>query len=171
MRLKRPVAPLDLAQFYQHLANLIRVGTPLTECFDVLKQDVESRRLAAVIDELKNSAQVGLSLSECFAKSALITNQAVKRLLSSAHNSGDLHTTLMAMADEQKHLAMIGRIKRKMLFWPTVYLLFAGCFSLVLSIFVFPAFQSFFEGFDVILPLPTRIMSNLGGGYFGFGFS
>jgi len=162
----------ELAQFYQNLASLIYVGVPLAESFDILKQDCESLFLAQAIAELQRRAQQGLSLTECFATSRFIMSAFAKRLLSDALTPEEQYRALMALADERKHTALIDSIKRKLLFWPIVYLVFAGMFLVLLSLFVLPGFQSFYDGFDVALPLLTRVMLFFGPNAFllGIGF-
>ena len=150
--------PLELAQFYQNLANLIRAGVPLVDCFDILKQDSESLFREQAIAELQRLAQQGLSLSDCFEKSRFISSEFAIRLLRDAQTPEDQFLALMALADERKHAALVDSIKRKLLFWPIVYLSFAGFFLLMLSIYVLPAFQSFYDAFGMALPLSTRIM-------------
>jgi type IV pilus assembly protein PilC len=156
------IASSELAQFYQQLASLWRARVPLVECFDLLKQDTESARLAGAIADLRRWAQEGAALSTCLARSALNIGEAANRLLSDAQTPEDTHAALMALADEQEHLALVGSIKRKLFFWPMVYLSFAGFFMVVLSVFVLPAFQSVYDGFDVAPPLPTQIMLSMG---------
>lgn len=150
--------PLELARFYQNLANLIHAKIPLVDCFDILKQDSESLFLTQAITDLQSRAQQGLSLSDCLEKRQLISTEFAKRLLRDAQTPEEQFFALMALADERKHEALIDSIKRKLLFWPIAYLLFAGFFLVVLSTYVLPAFQSFYDGFDVALPLLTRIM-------------
>ena len=139
------------------------------ECFDILKQDNETPFLVQAITALQSRAQQGSSLSECFAQSPFMGGEFTQRLLRDAPTSEDQFLVLMALADERKHVALVESVKRKMLFWPIVYLLFAGFFLLMLSIFVLPAFQSFYDGFEVALPLPTRIMLLFGPYTFLFG--
>ena len=152
------IAPLDLARLYQQLADLLLAGLPLTECFDILRQDIESPQLASVVNKLYSAAQQGLSLSECFAKSALPTRDVVCRLLDDVQTHQEMHSILMALADEQDQLALITKVKRKLLFWPLVYLFFAGFFMVLISIFVLPEFQDFYSGVNASLPMLTQIM-------------
>ena len=172
------IAPLDLARLYQQLAALLLTGMPLAECFEILRQDIDSPQLAKVVDELHHAAQEGLSLSECFAKSTLQTRDIVIRLLIGAQTHQEMHVILMALGDEQDQLGLITKVKRKLFFWPFVYLFFAAGFMLVLTIFVLPAFSDFYSGVNVPLPLPTQIilwfgpyvmlsLAALGVGWFG----
>lgn len=152
------IAPLDLARLYQQLAALLLTGMPLAECFEILRQDIDSPQLAKVVDELHLAAREGLSLSECFAKSTLRTKDIVTRLLIGAQTRQEMHVILMALGDEQDQLALITKVKRKLFFWPFVYLFFAAGFMVVLTIFVLPAFSDFYSGVNVALPIPTQII-------------
>ena len=159
MRVKHiKIAPLDLARLYQQLADLLLTGLPLAECFDILRQDIDSLQLVKILDELHLAAQNGLSLSACFAKSALPTSDSVSRFLINASTRQEMHFVLMALADEQDQCALIAKVKQKLFFWPLVYLVFAGVFLVILTSFVLPGFREFYSGFNVPLPLPTRIM-------------
>ncbi len=157
-----PIAPLALAQFFTNLADMLRAGMSLAECFDILAQDLEDARLAEVAAQLKRSAQTGLSLPACFAESELNGNELGKSLWNDANTPEEIYQLLMAMADEQAHLALIESVRRKLWFWPLAYLSFAGLFMVILLVFVLPGFQSFYDGFDVALPMPTRMVLLLG---------
>ena len=158
------IAPSDLAQFYQYLAKLVQAGVPASECFDILAQDIENPNLAQAITAMQRSAKAGLSLSDCLTKSPLNTSEIANRLLRDAQIPIDQHSVLMALADEQEHIALVASVKRKIWFWPLIYFLFAGLFMMLLLIFVLPAFQSVYDGFDIALPLPTRLLLLLGPG-------
>ena len=163
MFIKRPsITPIEWAQFFANLADMVRVGIPLTECFNVLAQDIEDTYLARVIAQLQSSALAGLSLPDCFAKSELPGNEFGRSLWNDANTPEAMYLVLMAMADEQTHLALIESVKRKLWFWPLAYLSLAGLFMVILLAFVLPGFQSFYAGFDVALPLPTRMVLLLG---------
>ena len=152
------IAPLDLGRLYQQLAALLLTGMPLAECFEILRQDIDSPQLGKLVDELLCAARDGLSLSECFAKSTLPTKDIVTRLLIGAQTRQEMHVILMALEDEQDQLALITKMKRKLFFWPFVYLFFAAGFMVTLTIFVLPSFSDFYSGVNVALPMPTQII-------------
>jgi type IV pilus assembly protein PilC len=158
LKIDKRIAPVDLARLYQQLADLLLTGISLAECFDILRQDVECAPLANLLDELHRAAQEGQSLPVCFAESSLPEKEMVSRFLMHASTPQEVHAILSLLADEQDQRALIATVKKKLFFWPLTYLLLAVVFLMVLTSFVLPGFRDFYSGFNVELPLLTRML-------------
>jgi len=156
---RRPKVPTDLLLvFGQELAALLKAGLPLLQSLDVMlerqRHPVFRRSLATVREKVKS----GVALSEAFRAEGDLYPPIFAASLIAGERSGSLETVLRRFV---QYLRLNQALKKRAVsaaVYPTVlFFMMIGLVSIML-VKVIPAFQGFYEGFHVELPLATRAL-------------
>lgn len=159
---KRKPKLQELATFTQQLANLLHAGMPLTVALNSMIH-LESKGIPAeVARNLKQDVMEGRSLSDAMAKQPHIFSDLYVNMVKAGEQSGALVEVLRRMAS---HFEKFAEVKNK-LTSAAIYPILVCCVGLGLVLFfiyfMLPHFMEMFSGFQVELPLPTRILIKVG---------
>jgi len=159
---KRKPKLQELATFTQQLANLLQAGMPLTVALNSMIH-LESKGIPSdVAKGLKQDVMEGRSLSDAMAKQPHIFSDLYINMVKAGEQSGALVDVLRRMAN---HFEKFAEVKNKLTSAAIYPLLVCGVgIGLVLFFiyFMLPHFMEMFQGFQVDLPLPTRILIKVG---------
>ncbi len=159
---KRKPKLQELATFTQQLANLLQAGMPLTVALNSMIH-LESKGIPSdVAKGLKQDVMEGRSLSDAMAKQPHIFSDLYITMVKAGEQSGALVDVLRRMAN---HFEKFAEVKNKLTSAAIYPLLVCGVgIGLVLFFiyFMLPHFMEMFQGFQVDLPLPTRILIKVG---------
>lgn len=152
----------ELATFTQQLANLLQAGMPLTVALNSMIH-LESKGIPSdVAKGLKQDVMEGRSLSDAMAKQPHIFSDLYVNMVKAGEQSGALVVVLRRMAG---HFERFAEVKNK-LTSAAIYPLLVCCVGVGLVLFfiyfMLPHFIEMFTGFQVDLPLPTRILMKVG---------
>jgi type II secretory pathway component PulF len=159
---KRKPKLQELATFTQQLANLLQAGMPLTVALNSMTH-LESKGIPKdVSKQLRQEVMEGRGLSDAMAKQPLIFSDLYVNMVRAGEQSGSLVEVLRRMADHFERFAEIqSKLKTAM-----VYPLIVCCVGIGLGLFfiyfMLPQFTKMFQGFQITLPLPTRILMATG---------
>lgn len=144
--------------FARHLAMVIRAGLPLVEGLRMLEKQKFSKVLSAVIKQLIEDVNGGRALGDAFARFPNMFGDFFVNIVRVGESSGTLAENLAYLADEIRKSRELQSKVRSALIYPIVLL--AATISVVsfLTFFVFPKILPVLSGFNVQLPLTTRIL-------------
>lgn len=148
----------DLTLFCRQLATLLGAGVTILKSLDVISNQVSSRKFYNVLKGLEKNMEAGLSLHEAMSKNPEVFSELWVNLVESGEASGNLAVVLDRLA---KYLERNAEFKRKIisaLIYPAILLLAGIGALLFLTIKIIPTFAEIFQGFNVTLPLLTRIL-------------
>lgn len=148
----------DLVGFCRQLATLLGSGVTILRGLDIILKQVQSSRLHGVILEIKKSMEEGLSFHDALAKHPKIFSGLWANLVESGEASGCLPVVLDRLA---KSLERNAEFKRKIitaLFYPFILMVVGFGALLFLTIKIIPTFAELFKGFNLTLPLITRML-------------
>jgi len=148
----------DLALFCRQLATLLGSGVTILASLETIGKQVTSNRLYTVIKSLQKEMEQGLSFHEALEKHKDIFSELWINLVESGEASGNLAVVLDRLA---MYLERNAEFKRKLisaLIYPSILLV--GCLGalLFLTIKIVPTFAEVFQGFDLDLPGPTKVL-------------
>jgi type IV pilus assembly protein PilC len=159
----RKVAGARLLIFAQELAALLKAGLPLFQSLDVMlerqRDPVFRRSLTTVRDKVKT----GIAISEAFRAEGDLYPPIFAASLVAGERSGSLEGVLRRFS---QYVRMNQALKKKAIsasIYPLVLLTMMLVLINILLVVVIPQFQSFFEGLNAELPLPTRILLTVAG--------
>ncbi len=148
----------DLTLFCRQVATLLAAGVSILKSLDIISMQVASRRFYITIKSMQKDMEAGLSLHESMAKHPKIFSDLWVNLAESGEASGNLAIVLSRLAG---YLERNAEFKRKIisaLIYPAILFFASFGAMLFLTIKIIPTFAELFEGFNITLPLLTRIL-------------
>jgi type II secretory pathway component PulF len=151
----------ELATFTQQLANLVQSGMPLTVALNSMTH-LESKGISAEVSRnLKQEVTEGKSLSDAMAKQPRVFSDLYINMVRAGEQSGSLVEVLRRMANHFQQFAEVQAKITSALIYPAMVV----CMGILLVAFfmfvMMPQFTKIFEGFNIQLPLPTRMLIGL----------
>ena len=155
---KRKPKLQELATFTQQLANLLNSGMPLTVALQSMTH-LESKGIpASVPKDLRQEVMEGRGLSDAMAKQPVIFSDLYINMVRAGEQSGALVQVLRRMAAHFQQFAEVQSKFTSALIYPALVVCVGLGLILFFIYFMLPRFIEMFTGFDVELPLPTRIL-------------
>jgi type II secretory pathway component PulF len=158
MSQKRKPKLQELATFTTQLANLLNSGMPLTVALNSMTH-LESKGIPAdVTRDLKQEVTEGKGLSEAMAKQPRIFSDLYINMVRAGESSGSLVEVLRRMARHFEQFAEVqAKFKSAMIYPAMVICMGIGLVTFFMTVMM-PKFIDIFNGFNVELPLPTRML-------------
>jgi type II secretory pathway component PulF len=158
LKKKRKPKMQEMATFTEQLANLLSSGMPLTLALNSMAH-LETKGIPAEVGKnLKQEVMEGRGLSEAMAKQTEIFSELYINMVKAGESSGQLVDVLRRLASHYKRFAEVQSKFKSAMIYPIVVLFFGIGIANLFVFFVLPKFMDMFSGFDLKLPLPTRIL-------------
>jgi len=148
----------DLVLFSRQLATLLGAGITILKALEVISQQVASHKLFSAIKSLQKHMEAGLSLHEAMARHPAVFSELWVNLIESGEASGNLAIILDRLASYLERNAAFRRKVISALIYPALLILVALGALLFMTIKIIPTFAELFQGFNVQLPLLTRVI-------------
>jgi len=103
----------------------------------------------------------GRGLSEAMAKQPVIFAELYVNMVRAGESSGQLVDVLRRLADHYKRFAEVQSKFKSAMIYPAVVCCFGAGIASLFMFFVLPKFMEMFSGFNMRLPLPTRLLMGL----------
>jgi type IV pilus assembly protein PilC len=151
----------ELATFTQQLANLIQAGMPLATALNSMTYLGSKGIPENVARDLRQEVTEGKGLSDAMAKQPRIFSDLYINMVRAGEQSGSLVDVLRRMASHFQQFAEVQAKFTSAMIYPAMVV----CVGILLVIFfmtvMMPKFIDIFNGFNVELPLPTRMLIGL----------
>lgn len=156
-RLRR-VGLRELTVFTRQFATMVNAGLTMVRTLSILEQQTESARLRQLVGEVRKDVEEGMTLSDAFGKHPETFNNLMVNMVRAGEVGGVLDDVLNRIAGFfEKDLALRQKV-RAAVTYPVAIFIFAIGIIFFLVFFILPQFIGFFEGLDLALPLPTRVL-------------
>jgi len=137
---------------------MIKSGITIVEALTILKDQTKSDVFKKVLIGVLGDIQNGKSLAKSLAKHPKVFNTFYISLIDVGEQSGTLDENLIYLANQlAKDYAFQKKVRGAMMY-PMIVLSAAGIIGMSISLFVLPQLINLFSGFDVELPLTTRLL-------------
>lgn len=158
MSRKRKPKLQEIATFTQQLANLLNSGMPLTVALHSMTH-LDSKGIPAnVSKDLRQEVMEGRSLSDAMAKQPVIFSDLYVNMVRAGEQSGALVQVLRRMAQHFQQFSEVQSKFTSALVYPAMVCVVGILMVTFFMFFMLPKFMAMFEGFNIQLPLPTRIL-------------
>ncbi len=148
----------ELATFTQQLANLLNSGMPLTTALNSMSH-LESKGIPkSVSRDLRQEVMEGRSLSDAMGKQPVIFSNLYINMVRAGEQSGALVQVLRRMATHFQQFAEVQSKVSSALIYPAMVVAVGVCMIIFFMVFMLPRFMQMFTGFNITLPLPTRML-------------
>ncbi|MGY8797098.1 MAG: type II secretion system F family protein, partial [Woeseiales bacterium] len=155
------ITPGDIAIFSRQLATMLGAGIPLVQAFEIVGAGHENASMQKLILAVKTDVEGGSSLAEALAKHPIHFDDLFVNLVEAGEQAGALETLLEKVATYKEKTEAIKKKVKKALTYPLAVLVVALVVTIILLIFVIPAFEDLFQGFGADLPAFTRMVIDL----------
>lgn len=147
-----------VAFLLRQLATLIRSGVPILSAFDIIARSQERPEATQLLLQIRTDLQTGASLATALTRHTANFDELTCTLVAAGEQSGLLDVMLGRIADYQEKMLAIRSKLRSALVYPVAILSVAMIVTVLMLVYVVPAFENTFRSFGAALPLPTRII-------------
>ena len=155
------ITTADIAIFSRQLATMLSAGIPLVQAFEIVGNGHENAAMQKLILSIKADVEGGSTLAEALGKHPLYFDDLFINLVEAGEQAGALETLLDKIATYKEKTEAIKKKIKKALTYPAAVLVVAFVVTIILLIFVIPAFEDLFQGFGADLPAFTRMVIDL----------
>ena len=170
-RYHRGIKAMDLIMFSRELATLLSSGVTLIKSLDILCKQTESQTLLYAVEQVKKDIEGGYTFQNALKKHPKIFTDFWIHLVETGEASGHLPLSLDQLAIYLEESAELKKKITSAMVYPAILMCVAGAAIGIFLLKIIPIFSDIFKGFNVELPLLTRIVigvSNVVRKYFLF---
>lgn len=167
------VPVLERALFARYFALMLRAGLDVKRSLVALEQQTRSKPMKVALKALYNDIERGKGLAESMQVFPNAFPALFVGFVRVGETTGRLQESLEVLAEQLQKEYELGRAVKGGLMYPVVIVMALIAVGIAMMFFVVPKLVEVFEGFDVDLPLPTRILigfSEIFQGYWPFLF-
>ena len=147
-----------LTVFSRQFATMINAGLAMVRCLDILSEQTEDKKLQQTLIQVRRDVEGGSTLSNALAKPPTVFSTLYISMVKAGEMGGVLDEVLERLAGfMEKDFALKKKVKSA-LTYPVVILVMALGIVFFLVTYILPTFVTLFEGMNLELPLPTRIL-------------
>jgi type IV pilus assembly protein PilC len=160
----------ELAIFTRQFSVMIDAGLPLVQCLEILAGQQENKSFQKILNGVRSSVEGGATLSTSMKQYDKVFDPLYYNMVEAGETGGILDTILQRLSTYIEKNVKLKRAVRSALIYPVSVLGIAAMVITLLLWKVVPIFVTLFNGLDVDLPLPTRIvigLSNFVGSIYG----
>jgi type IV pilus assembly protein PilC len=151
----------ELAIFTRQFSVMIDAGLPLVQCLEILGGQQENKTFQKMLNAVRASVEGGTTLSAAMKQHEKVFDALYYNMVEAGETGGILDTILQRLSTYiEKNVKLKRAVKSAMIYPISVLGIAAGVIILLLWKVV-PIFITLFNGLDVSLPLPTRIVIGL----------
>ena len=158
---KRKPKVQELATFTTQMANLLKSGMPLTTALTSMSHLQTKGIPAEVTRDLKQEVTEGRGLSDAMARQPRIFSDLYVNMVRAGEQSGSLVDVLRRMAHHFQQFAEVQAKFKSAMIYPAMVIAVGILLVMFFMIVMMPRFTEMFRGFNIPLPLPTRMLISL----------
>ena len=153
----------DLLAFTEYLSGSTQAGIPILTTLGDIEAQLDSQLMRTITAELRESmAEEGKTLSEAMAEHPRAFNRLFVATVEAGETTGQLDYAVQQLVDYLEwHREITLQIRQATMYPIIVLCTMAGLVALLVTV-VYPRLLPVFEGFDVELPWPTRMVMGAG---------
>jgi type IV pilus assembly protein PilC len=160
----------ELAVFTRQFSVMIDAGLPLVQCLEILGGQQENKSFQKILNSVRGSVEGGSTLSNAMKQHEKVFDALYSNMVEAGETGGILDTILQRLSAYIEKNVKLKRAVRSAMIYPVSVIGIAAMVITLLLWKVVPIFVTLFNGLDVDLPLPTRIvigLSNFVGSIYG----
>jgi len=148
----------ELATFTTQLANLLKSGMPLTVALNSMMHLQTKGIPSNVSRDLRQEVTEGRSLSNAMVRQPRIFTDLYVNMVRAGEQSGSLVEVLRRMAAHFTRFAEVQATFKSAMIYPVMVICVGILLVIFFMTFMMPKFIEIFNGFNIELPLPTRML-------------
>ena len=162
-RRKKKVTPTEVAIFTRQFSIMLDAGLPLIQALDAISQQHPNKEFKSVLEAIRADVESGSTLSAAMARHPRVFDSLFTNMIAAGEAGGILDTILQRLSVFIEKIVKIKKAVKSAMIYPTTILTIAVGVVAIILWKVVPVFSTLFAGFNVDLPLPTRIVIGVSG--------
>ncbi|MGH9856607.1 MAG: type II secretion system F family protein, partial [Acidobacteriota bacterium] len=154
---------LEKVLFARYFALMLRAGLDVKRALGGLQEQTRSKPLKEALRRVYQDIEKGETLSNSMQQHPNIFSPLFVSFVRVGESTGQLQESLDILAKQLQKEYELRRAVRGGMLYPTVILVALFAVGFAMMVFVVPKLVEVFEGFDVELPLMTRILIAISG--------
>src|SRR5882672_1268349 len=150
--------PKDVAVFTRQFSVMIDSGVPLVQCLQILGETQENKKFSASIQAVQREVESGNNLAAAMKTQPKVFDDLYTNMVAAGESGGILDTIFQRLAVYIEKAVKLKRAVQSALVYPVAVIFIAASVITLILWKVIPAFTDLFNGMQVQLPLPTRIV-------------
>ena len=152
----------DVSIFARQFSILLNAGISIVGSLDILREQMENKKMAKIIDGVYQDVQKGELLSVCLRATKKFPELFVNTL-EAGEAGGNIEDVMERMANYYEKSNKVTSKVQSALIYPSMVLLVTIVVAYILVTKVLPTFVSMFEDMGAELPTLTRVLVGIGG--------
>ncbi|HXX19867.1 MAG TPA: type II secretion system F family protein [Candidatus Acidoferrum sp.] len=160
----------ELAVFTRQFSVMIDAGLPLVQCLEILAGQQDNKTFQKILNSVRATVEGGATLSASMKQHEKVFDPLYYNMVEAGETGGILDTILQRLSTYIEKNVKLKRAVKSAMIYPCAVLGIAAMVITLLLWKVVPIFVTLFNGLNVDLPLPTRIvigLSNFVGSIYG----
>ena len=162
-RRKKKITQTEVAIFTRQFSIMLDAGLPLIQGLDAIAQQHPNPEFRSVLEQIRGDVESGSTLSAAMARHPKVFDTLFTNMIAAGEAGGILDTILQRLSTFIEKIVKIKKAVRSALIYPSTILTIAVGVVTIILWKVVPVFSTLFAGFNVDLPLPTRIVIAISG--------
>jgi type IV pilus assembly protein PilC len=158
---KGKVATKDIAIFFRQFSVMIDAGLPLVQCLEILANNQENPHFQSCLNGVRTTVESGATLANAMRNFPHVFDDLTTNMIEAGETGGILDLILQRLATYVEKAVKLRAAVKSALIYPVSVISIAVLIVAGLLKFVVPIFIQLFNGLQVDLPLPTRIVVGL----------
>jgi type IV pilus assembly protein PilC len=155
---RKKVSQSEVAIFTRQFSVMLDAGLPLIQGLDAIGQQHPNKEFKAVLEQVRMDVEAGSTLSSAMARHPKVFDSLYTNMVAAGETGGILDTILQRLSTFIEKIVKLKRALRSAMIYPsTIFTVAIGVVAIILWKVV-PVFRTLFEGFNVQLPLLTRVV-------------
>lgn len=155
---RKGVKAEELISFTKNLAVMSDAGLPVSRALSILAKQSKNKKFITLMEDLISSINQGETLSHAMERHQNIFSNIFVSMVKAGEESGKLSFSLRAIASQlEKSNSLTKKVKGAMIY-PAVIISLMLVIGIVLMVYMVPTLTATFQGLNIALPLPTRII-------------
>lgn len=154
----RRVNEQAITVFSRQFATMINAGLAMVRCLDILSEQTEDKKLQQTLIQVRKDVEGGSTLSNALGKHPTVFSNLYTSMVKAGEMGGVLDEVLERLANFMEKDFSLKKKVKSALTYPLVILVMAVGIVFFLVTYILPTFVNLFEGMNLKLPLPTKIL-------------
>lgn len=151
----------EIAIFFRQFSVMIDAGLPLVQCLEILAGNQENPLFQKTLTGVRTNVEGGATLANAMRNYPKVFDDLTTNMVEAGEAGGILDTILQRLATYVEKVVKMRAAVKSALVYPTAVIGMAVLIVGGLLKWVVPTFIKLFDGLNVELPLPTRIVIQL----------
>ncbi|MDP2625213.1 MAG: type II secretion system F family protein, partial [Candidatus Peregrinibacteria bacterium] len=144
--------------FTKHLSTMIKVGITVTEAFEILISQTRGANNRKMFSNILEKVRSGQTLANSLRDYENVFSEIFVNMISTGEESGTLEKVLEYLDVQIEKEYELRKKVVSAFIYPGVIISVTILLTFGIVVFIMPKITDVFTSFDVVLPLPTRIL-------------